>query len=82
MLCAGGLWALARAAAEALRDLGGLEVREHLGKVRGGHTWGSEGASGGDQGAGAPRQFWEGQGKLGVQEHLGKLRALKVKKGL
>lgn len=35
MLCAGGLWALARAAAEALRDLGGLEVREHLGKVRG-----------------------------------------------
>ncbi|XP_066060536.1 NF-kappa-B inhibitor delta-like [Chamaea fasciata] len=33
VLCAGGLWALARAAAEALRDLGGLEVREHLGKT-------------------------------------------------
>ncbi|XP_050839233.1 NF-kappa-B inhibitor delta-like isoform X3 [Serinus canaria] len=33
VLCAGGQWALARAAAEALRDLGGLEVREHLGKT-------------------------------------------------
>ncbi|NWV88787.1 IKBD inhibitor, partial [Machaerirhynchus nigripectus] len=33
VLCAGGLWAPARAAAEALRDLGGLEVREHLGKT-------------------------------------------------
>ncbi|TRZ18029.1 hypothetical protein HGM15179_009117 [Zosterops borbonicus] len=33
VLCAGGLWALARAAAEALRDLGGLEVREHQGKT-------------------------------------------------
>ncbi|XP_077644606.1 NF-kappa-B inhibitor delta-like [Lonchura striata] len=33
VLCAGGHWALARAAAEALRDLGGLEVREHLGKT-------------------------------------------------
>lgn len=33
MLCASGLWAPARAAAEALRDLGGLEVREHLGKT-------------------------------------------------
>lgn len=43
VLCAGGLWAPARAAAEALRDLGGLEVREHLGKVSGwrGHTWGA-----------------------------------------
>ncbi|XP_017591615.1 PREDICTED: NF-kappa-B inhibitor delta [Corvus brachyrhynchos] len=38
VLCASGLWAPARAAAEALRDLGGLEVREHLGKVSvGGH---------------------------------------------
>ncbi|XP_068028810.1 NF-kappa-B inhibitor delta isoform X2 [Anomalospiza imberbis] len=33
VLCAGGQWAFARAAAEALRDLGGLEVREHLGKT-------------------------------------------------
>ncbi|NWV62552.1 IKBD inhibitor, partial [Malurus elegans] len=33
VLCAGGLWAPARAAAEALRDLGGLEVREHQGKT-------------------------------------------------
>ncbi|KAM4757855.1 NF-kappa-B inhibitor delta [Cyanocitta cristata] len=33
VLCASGLWAPARAAAEALRDLGGLEVREHLGKT-------------------------------------------------
>ncbi|NXO63748.1 IKBD inhibitor, partial [Phainopepla nitens] len=33
VLCAGGLWALARATAEALRDLGGLEVREHQGKT-------------------------------------------------
>ncbi|XP_063274935.1 NF-kappa-B inhibitor delta-like isoform X2 [Prinia subflava] len=33
VLCAGRLRALARAAAEALRDLGGLEVREHLGKT-------------------------------------------------
>ncbi|NWU07618.1 IKBD inhibitor, partial [Cephalopterus ornatus] len=33
VLCAGGLRAPARAAAEALRDLGGLEMREHLGKT-------------------------------------------------
>ncbi|XP_071432735.1 NF-kappa-B inhibitor delta-like [Pithys albifrons albifrons] len=33
VLCAGGLRAPARATAEALRDLGGLEVREHLGKT-------------------------------------------------
>ncbi|XP_038016720.1 NF-kappa-B inhibitor delta-like isoform X5 [Motacilla alba alba] len=33
VLCAGRQWALARAAAEALRDLGGLELREHLGKT-------------------------------------------------
>ncbi|XP_029818933.1 NF-kappa-B inhibitor delta, partial [Manacus vitellinus] len=33
VLCAGGLRVAARAAAEALRDLGGLEMREHLGKT-------------------------------------------------